>query len=99
VLSDDNDDDDDDDDGGDGDDDDGCRAGIQMEVIDNCAVNNGGCHQLCTHGPYGALCSCHHGYVLMSDATSCQGSSSNTRIACWSLMSCVVTLRTDHGHL
>jgi len=44
-----------------------------MEVIDSCAVNNGGCDQLCTHGPTGPLCSCHHGYVLMSDATSCQG--------------------------
>jgi len=48
-------------------------AGIQMEVIDSCAVNNGGCDQRCTHAPHGPICSCHYGYVLQSDATSCHG--------------------------
>ena len=50
-----------------------CDIAVQMEVIDSCTVNNGGCDQQCTHGRHGPICSCHYGYVLLSDRTSCQG--------------------------
>jgi len=62
---------------------DGCDAvmtGIQMEVIDSCTENNGGCDQLCTHGPHGPICSCHYGYLLASDKTTCRGTTVNKQI-------------------
>lgn len=38
---------------------------------DECAVNNGGCNQVCLNRPGNFSCECRHGYVLASDGFSC----------------------------
>ncbi|XP_063889709.1 multiple epidermal growth factor-like domains protein 6 [Scylla paramamosain] len=45
---------------------------IDMEVINSCIENNGGCQHMCQHGPDGATCTCHPGYQLQPDGRSCQ---------------------------
>ena len=48
--------------------------GIEMEVIDHCSENNGGCAHECTHGTgSAAICSCHKGYQLMLNGKTCEG--------------------------
>jgi len=42
--------------------------------LDSCAENNGGCHHECQHSPSGPVCTCHHGFRLLSDQKSCEGS-------------------------
>eukprot|EP00731_Ephydatia_muelleri_P031717 Em0023g224a len=64
-------------------------VGISCQDIKQCAVNNGGCQQVCTELIPGFQCSCQAGYVLASNGfncTACQngtvvlvnGTSSNT---------------------
>jgi len=50
-------------------------AGIEMEVIDRCAVDNGGCEHECRHVGTGndVICSCHAGYRLQANMASCAG--------------------------
>ena len=50
-------------------------AGIEMEVIDLCAVDNGGCDHECRHVDTGndVICSCHAGYRLQANMASCAG--------------------------
>ena len=38
-----------------------------------CAVNNGGCTQICTDTTASFECSCNTGYILESDGLSCGG--------------------------
>ncbi|KAK8373253.1 hypothetical protein O3P69_018998, partial [Scylla paramamosain] len=45
---------------------------IDMEVINSCLENNGGCQHMCQQGPDGATCTCHPGYQLQPDGRSCQ---------------------------
>ena len=42
--------------------------------IDECASNNGGCHQVCTNTEGSFECACDPGYTLnVMDATMCDG--------------------------
>jgi len=41
--------------------------------IDSCAENNGGCHHDCRHSSSGPVCTCHHGFRLLTDQKSCEG--------------------------
>jgi len=54
-------------------------SGIEMEIIDQCVVNNGDCDHYCQTTltgdviSIGVVCSCHHGYRLHLDGRSCIG--------------------------
>lgn len=41
--------------------------------IDDCAVLNGGCAQICVNVIGSYVCQCNSGYVLDTDAASCDG--------------------------
>jgi len=49
--------------------------------IDSCAENNGGCHHDCRHSPDGPVCTCHHGFRLLTDQKSCEGRPQTTASA------------------
>lgn len=38
---------------------------------DDCALNNGGCSDICVQGPFGAQCVCRPGYQLLNDSKTC----------------------------
>ena len=46
-------------------------AGIDIEVVDSCATNNGGCEHKCKHKNGAAVCSCRAGYLLQADNKTC----------------------------
>ena len=48
-------------------------TGIEMEVVDFCAIGNGGCDHKCQHTREGPICSCRKGYKLMADEKGCRG--------------------------
>lgn len=48
-------------------------AGIEMEVIDKCETDNGGCEHDCRYVDGHAMCFCQSGYRLEADQTSCIG--------------------------
>ena len=41
--------------------------------IDECAVDNGGCNQICINTPGSSECVCKDGYELGSDGKTCTG--------------------------
>ena len=41
--------------------------------MEKCVENNGGCDHTCTDTQSGTSCSCHNGYLLLSDGKSCEG--------------------------
>lgn len=47
--------------------------GIEMEIVDSCQQDNGGCSHRCEHTATGPRCSCHDGYMLSSDGKACTG--------------------------
>ena len=47
--------------------------GIEMEIVNSCEKNNGGCSHHCEHTTNGPLCSCNHGYQLDRDRKTCVG--------------------------
>lgn len=47
--------------------------GIEMEIVNSCEKNNGGCSHHCEHTTNGPLCSCNHGYRLDQDRKTCVG--------------------------
>ena len=47
------------------------RVGIELEVVDSCATNNGGCEHKCKHKSGEAVCSCRRGYLLQADNKTC----------------------------
>ena len=49
--------------------------GIEMEIVDSCQDNNGGCSHRCEHTAAGPRCSCDDGYRLGSDGKTCAGNS------------------------
>lgn len=51
-------------------------SGIEMEIVNSCEKNNGGCSHHCEHTTNGPLCSCNHGYHLEQDRKTCVGKSS-----------------------
>ena len=50
-------------------------VGIEVEVVDRCAVGNGGCDHVCRRSGAGndVICSCHAGYRLQANMESCAG--------------------------
>lgn len=53
-------------------------VGVELEPVDSCAINNGGCAHSCRHEDGGAVCSCRKGYILQIDRKSCLGESTGT---------------------
>lgn len=49
------------------------HLGVEMEVIDICSVNNGGCAHECKQSASEPICFCHKGYRLLADGRSCEG--------------------------
>lgn len=47
--------------------------GIEMEIVNSCEKNNGGCSHHCRHSTTGPVCSCNHGYRLDDDLKTCVG--------------------------
>ena len=50
-----------------------CIASYYYTIDSGCAVNNGGCAQICTDTQASFECSCNTGYILDSDGLSCRG--------------------------
>jgi len=48
-------------------------VGIEMEIVNSCEKENGGCSHGCEHTTSGPLCSCNHGYHLDLDRKTCVG--------------------------
>ena len=46
---------------------------LPIADIDECKVNNGGCHQVCMNVPGSFVCACNKGYFLTSDKIKCEG--------------------------
>lgn len=53
----------------------GLVSGIEMEIVNSCEANNGGCSHGCSHSSAGPLCSCPRGYELDEDQKTCVGAS------------------------
>lgn len=51
----------------------GLVSGIEMEIVNSCEANNGGCSHGCSHGSSGPLCTCPRGYELDEDQKTCIG--------------------------
>ncbi|CAG12634.1 unnamed protein product [Tetraodon nigroviridis] len=52
-----------------------CPNGADESPIcnqDDCILNNGGCSDICTQGPFGAQCSCPSGFQLLNDSKTCE---------------------------
>ena len=47
--------------------------GIELEIVNSCEKNNGGCSHHCEHALGGPRCSCNHGYQLDADEKTCIG--------------------------
>ncbi|EHB13216.1 hypothetical protein GW7_11589 [Heterocephalus glaber] len=45
--------------------------GIELEIVNSCEKNNGGCSHHCEHEIGGPHCSCNHGHQLDSDKKTC----------------------------
>lgn len=52
------------------------RTEIEMEIVNSCEKNNGGCSHHCHHSTNGPVCSCNHGYRLDQDFKTCVGKKS-----------------------
>lgn len=50
-------------------------AGIEMEIVNSCEADNGGCSHGCSHSSAGPVCTCPHGYELDEDQRTCIGAS------------------------
>lgn len=48
-------------------------SGIEMEIVNSCENNNGGCSHHCQHSASGPICSCNQGYQLDHDLRTCIG--------------------------
>lgn len=48
-------------------------AGIEMEIVNSCETNNGGCSHMCHHTSSGPVCTCNFGYRLEEDQKTCTG--------------------------
>ena len=42
-------------------------------IVDECAVENGGCAHICQDVPFLYSCSCHEGFTLDDDKHNCTG--------------------------
>lgn len=50
-------------------------AGIEMEIVNSCEADNGGCSHGCSHSSAGPICTCPRGYELDEDQRTCIGAS------------------------
>lgn len=50
-------------------------TGIEMEIVNSCEADNGGCSHGCSHSSTGPLCTCPRGYELGEDQKTCIGAS------------------------
>lgn len=50
-----------------------CCNTSTAQLQPQCAVNNGGCQQICIDVNGAAKCSCYSGYVLDTDGLGCVG--------------------------
>jgi len=46
---------------------------LSLVDIDECQVNNGGCHHDCINTPGSRVCACNKGYFLAQDKVKCEG--------------------------
>lgn len=51
--------------------------GIEMEIVNSCGNNNGGCSHQCQHSNSGPVCTCNQGYRLHEDLKTCVGKTSH----------------------
>lgn len=51
----------------------GLAAGIEMEIVNSCEADNGGCSHGCSHSSTGPVCTCPRGYELDEDQRTCIG--------------------------
>lgn len=65
---------------------------------DECAILNGGCHQICINNYGSYLCSCEEGYQLDMDGLTCQGCI-HVYIVCYDNMSTVCVVNIHHMHM
>jgi len=82
----------------------GVVTGVVHSDIDECAVDNGGCWQICTNLPGNLTCSCHIGYTLTDDGKMCAGKHASLAIhrvqscllvpTCWERHSCQAKMLT-----
>uniref|UniRef100_G3UFY6 EGF-like domain-containing protein n=1 Tax=Loxodonta africana TaxID=9785 RepID=G3UFY6_LOXAF len=49
----------------------GHLKGIEMEIVNSCEANNGGCSHGCSHSSSGPVCTCPPGYELDTDQRTC----------------------------
>lgn len=56
-------------------------SGIEMEIVNSCENNNGGCSHHCQHSTSGPVCSCNQGYQLDHDLRTCVGKETELRWA------------------
>lgn len=47
--------------------------GIELEIVNSCEKNNGGCSHHCEPAIGGPRCSCNHGHRLDADEKTCLG--------------------------
>lgn len=55
-------------------------SGIEMEIVNSCENNNGGCSHHCQHSTSGPVCSCNQGHQLDHDLRTCVGKETEL---CW----------------
>jgi len=48
-------------------------VGFEIEIVNSCDSDNGGCSHHCRHGTLGPVCSCNQGYQLAEDLKTCLG--------------------------
>ena len=48
-----------------------CNNEIRVLDIDECAVDNGGCDEICINTPGSFSCACNPGYMLLMDGKTC----------------------------
>lgn len=53
----------------------GLATGIEMEIVNSCEADNGGCSHGCSHSSAGPICTCPRGYELDEDQRTCIGAS------------------------
>ena len=51
----------------------GLVSGIELEIVNSCEADNGGCSHGCSHSSEGPLCTCPRGYGLDEDQKTCIG--------------------------
>lgn len=48
-------------------------VGVELELVDSCVINNGGCVYSCRYEDGGVVCFCRKGYIFQIDRKFCLG--------------------------